>query len=717
MSGVLIETSVQSGLVRVDRLTNGVAILRLGSADERVVTLDVPRMEALKRQLQDLRSMRPKGLVIAGSGEEMFTAGADISLIRQVTDVETGANLARAGQELFDLISGLGCITVAAISGACVGGGCELALACDYRVISDHKRSVIGLPEVKLGILPGFGGTQRLPRLIGLPLALDVILAGKTLKPKAALSVGMVDKIIPFAQIESIAIEIASGQLKLKSNKPKFMASLLTYTGIGRRIVKKKALATIKRQSKGFYPAPPAALDACIYGLENGITAGLRNEAQELGRLIVTPECKSLVNVFYLTEAAKNLGKAGRKDAQNIYGLVVGAGAMGAGIASLLARNESQVILKDRTETDLDRGIEQIKSELSKSRSLSDQDRSFILNRIERTTKDSPNLPQVNFAIEAVYEDLKLKQEILGQLSSKLRADAIIATNTSSLSVSEISKVIENPERCVGVHFFNPVLKMPLVEIVRGDKTSDKIALTIAALVVKMNKFPIIVADVPGFLVNRILSPYLNEAAYLLQDGFSINDIDKAALDFGMPMGPLRLLDEVGLDVAGHVADSMFAGYGDRMKSPPFAKQLADLGRKGKKSKAGFYDFVDGQRETPNPEIRRMLNLGEAKREVDLRTIATRLIMSLVNEAVRCLDQDVAGNPGPEAAQQVDLGSIMGFGFPPFRGGVLHYADSLGARSVLETLEKLESECGMRFRPSEGVKIRAQTSKSFKQMM
>ena len=701
------------GATRIEFHESGLAILYLGQASEKVITLTVDRINSIREAIQRLKQQKPLGLLIASHAKEMFTVGADINLIKAVKDPSEGEKLAREGQLLFDEIENLPFTTIAAISGPCVGGGCEMALACKYRIITDEKSSSIGLPEIKLGILPGFGGTQRMPRLIGLPKALDIILAGKVLKPKQALACGLVDEIVKYDGLIDRAVHIAIDPTRVKRKGIKFLDKVLTFNSFARNFLKKKVSSALKKQTKGFYPAPPAALDCCVYGLQHGQEEGLKHEAKELGKLIVTPESKSLVNVFFLSEASKGLGKSGKKAIENLNALVIGAGIMGAGIAVSLAKNDASVILKDNNEEGLKKGLAHIKGHLASLKYMSPSDQSFVLNRIEATTKDSANIGNINFVVEAVFEDIKLKTRLLSEASKMLPADCIIATNTSSLSVSEIAAGIDNQDRVIGMHFFNPVEKMPLVEIIRGKNTSDKTVAIVAALTTKLGKFPIIVEDVPGFLVNRVLTPYLNEAAYLISEGYQVADIDKAAVNFGMPMGPVRLLDEVGLDVASHVSDIMSKAYGNRMQAPAYSRMLLNMGRKGKKSGAGFYDFVD-KSATPNPTLREKLNLAAApKTDVNLQYISDRLIMALINEAVLCLDAGVAGAPSKEAAHQIDLGTVMGIGFPPFRGGLLHYANSLGSKKVYESLMEFHKQFGERYKPADGIKMRAENGLSF----
>ncbi len=707
----MTEANTNIGRARIEYLESGVMVIYLGSSEEKFISLTADRLQSLKEALEQVRNARPPGVVIMATAADMFSVGADVKSISGISDPQVGENAARTGQTIFDLIQNLPIRSVAAISGPCVGGGCEMALACTYRIISDHKSSRIGLPEVKLGILPGFGGTQRLPRLVGLPTALDVILAGKTLYPKQARKIGLVDEIVSYENLLKKADEIAGGLHKPKRAKWTFLTKLMTNTSIGRSFVAKRARAGVQKQTKGHYPAPPAALDAVLYGLQYGQSKGLENEAKELGRLIVSPESKGLVNVYFLTEAAKSLGKQARDLVQHVRAVVVGAGVMGAGVASMFARNECSVILKDTNEGALEKARKQIKDQLDKIKHLSESERSFVMNRIETTSKNSANIGNANFGIEAIFEEMGIKQKVLSELAEQMPEDAIIATNTSSLSVSEIASAIKNPERVIGMHFFNPVDKMPLVEIIRGKQTVSKAIVLVAALANKLGKFPIVVEDVPGFLVNRILVPYLNEAAYLLQEGCSVKAIDRAALSFGMPMGPVRLLDEVGLDIATHVGETMLKGYGERMRAPDFAQKLSSKGRLGKKSGAGFYFYKDGQ-EAPADDLTSLLGITGSS-ELPVATIQDRLILSLVNEAVKCLDEGVAGIPGKEAAQQIDLGSVMGFGFPPFQGGLLAYAEKRGAKEINDRLLELAKLYGERFNPAPGITARAEQKKSF----
>ncbi len=676
-----------------------VATITLGGQEERAITLTPSRLQSFVEALKTVKDSGATGLVIQSPSIESFCVGADISLIQGVVDVTHGAALACEGQSAFNLLQDLPCTTVAAIGGPCVGGGCEMVLACDYRIATDSSGTSIGLPETKLGILPGFGGTYRLPRLIGLPKALDIILAGKTLRAHQALKVGLVDEVVTGDTLLTRAEAIARGTHRPKRRSPGLSERLLSNNPIGRAVVSRAASKTVRKQTKGFYPAPPKALSVTAGGLGRSRKAALEIEAEELGKLITSPESKALVHIFFLTEAAKSIGKGARKQVEGAHALVVGAGTMGAGIAGTLAKNKHQVIVKDTSLASLQRGKAHTTKELSKQRYLSSFERAAIANRIDWLQFASPTIARTTIAIEAVFEDMSLKKKIFTDLAARVGPGCILASNTSSLSISEIATSIPNPERFVGMHFFNPVEKMPLVEIIRGEKTSDDTVAQIAALSSEMGKFPIVVRDVPGFLVNRILIPYLNEAVYLLQEGYSVEHIDQAALEFGMPMGPIRLLDEVGLDVAAHVSQVMVAGYGDRMAVPDFAQRLLALDRKGRKNEKGFYTY-QGKESSPWQGLQAALDLPKSpNKSLSRDEIGRRLVYHLVNEAMKCLQEGVAGPDRELAKKQIDLGTVMGIGFPPHKGGVLYYAERVGLGAIREALAVFHASYGARYTP------------------
>ena len=663
--------------VKIDLKENGIGVLYLAPKGAKVAVLTPERIQSLKESIDWARKQSLRGLIITGPGPEMFSVGADISLIGSVQSVAEGEKLAKMGQEVFTQIASLNFPTIAAISGPCMGGGCELALACTYRIISDDKSSFIGLPEVRLGILPGFGGCVRLPRLIGLPKALDIIAAGKKLAPAKAKAYGLVDDIVSPLRL----IEHAEGILlkKIKINKATISLKdkLLTFTSFGRNFIKNYAIKSTNKETKGFYVAPIKAINIACECLNHEIPAALNIEAKALGELIVGTECKSLVYLFNLQNKAKSYGKPAMAEIDQGPVTVVGAGVMGSGIAFILAKSGIQVLIKDVSEEALKKSKEFIRIQVEKIKYLGEREKTGILQRIDFASGNHPRLAASKFVIEAIIEDLALKQKVLQGIAEVVSPETIIATNTSSLPITDIASTLPNPERFVGMHFFNPVDKMPLIEIIMGKATNNRAVILTAALTNKIGKSPVIISkDVPGFLINRILSAYLAEAARLLADGGDILEIDKAACSYGLPMGPFRLLDEVGLDVATHVNTILVAAYGDRLKAPDYAKMLFEKGRKGKKSGAGFYSY---RTDSKGKEIASFDNevyglLGLKKPEqVKLQRTVERLAEALKSEATLCLREGVAGvaDMQGEAEGQINLASVMGFGFPAWMGGVL----------------------------------------------
>ncbi len=673
--------------------SKGLAVLTLGDAAVKVTVLTHELIDNLEKEIARLESNPSvKGLVIRGCRDEMFAAGADIESIRDVTDSAEGEKLARKGQMIFHRISKLPFPTVAAIGGPCLGGGFELALACRYRVGSDHEKTRIGLPEVKLGILPGFGGTQRLPRLIGMPGALQAILTGRMYEPIPAMKAGLIDEVVPVAYLLQYAGALALGQIS-KSPRNGFRA-WFEGNPLLRSFAASQARKQVQKETKGKYPAPLAAIDSVVFGLGSGLERGLENEARLLGKLIVSPESKSLVHLFFLTEKSKRAASAAENSAPITQAAVVGAGVMGAGIAIAMVDKGITTRLRDLNPDFVSKGIEQargfFKSRVKKKRLSATEMQANLDRLIPAITPAS--LKPAELVIEAVAEKIEIKNAVFRQVASELSSDSILATNTSSLSVSQMQKELPHPQRVVGIHFFNPVDKMPLVEIVRGEKTDSLVVARSAALAVRLGKFPVVVKDSPGFLVNRILAPYLNEAAHLLGEGVPMREIDAAAESFGMPMGPITLLDEVGLDIASSAGKTMLAAFGDRMKAPSHLDRLLEAGRKGKKSGAGFYLHQKGKR-LDDPQVGKILGLS-AQRKISREEIIDRLVLPIVNEALRCLEEKVA-----DSADDVDLGSVMGFGFAPFRGGVLRFAEAEGFSKIHEKLNKFKNNLGSRFSP------------------
>jgi 3-hydroxyacyl-CoA dehydrogenase/enoyl-CoA hydratase/3-hydroxybutyryl-CoA epimerase len=687
----------------------GIAVLRLGAADESVVTFTKERLLALDRALQSLQQRQGlRGVVITGPGPAMFCAGADIGLIHSIQSVAEGRDAATLGRSIFERCRKIAVPVVAAIEGPCVGGGCELALFCDVRIASEHPSTQIGLPETKLGIVPGFGGTQNMARLLGLPTALDLILGGKLLRPVPALKKGLVDRLAPREKLLAVAVEeiekLAAKGKKAKTRKLKGQAFWLSKTPL-RSLAVNAAKKQLDKGQARFYPAPKAALELCVAAFTKPEAHGFEQEARALGEMIATPVSKALTQLFFLTERSKRLGKG--NGARNVdRALIVGGGVMGAGIAGQLANKgidtrlcdlsgEALAKAKARLQQDLSRRVQ--RKQLKKHEATAIQDKLAV-------SSDWGSLAHVDLWLEAVVEDLAVKRKLMAQAVAKgLPSDAILATNTSSLPVDAMADAVPNPERVVGIHFFNPPEKMPLVEVIRGKRTSDAAVATACRLATRMGKFPVVTGDSPGFLVNRCLSPYLNEAARLLVEGNDPEFLDRVLLDFGMPMGPCRLLDEIGFDVATKVSEVMEAAFTDRMQPCSLFAAMVAAKALGKKSGGGIYD-KDGKGQGPG---RKVLDEVRARRGVPTRTasrseVIQRLIYPLVDEAYRCLDDGVVG-----AEQDLDLGLVMGIGFPPFLGGITGYAKSEGLKTIVSALDELARTIDARFRPSDGLRRRA----------
>ena len=677
---------------------------------------------AVMRRLDDLVGEIEEGIrggairaVVIRSGKDgHFIAGADVDEIVAITDVAEATGKAAAGQRVFQRVHELSVPTVAAIDGSCLGGGTELALACDIRLASDREETKIGLPEVRLGIIPGFGGTTRLPRLIGLMAASDLILTGRTVDARKAQRLGLVhERMHPgvlVSRAKAVALEAANGTAPSPAGGPGRMARLAEATPLGRRFILSQARRQVLKETKGHYPAPLKAIEVMREAAGKPLERALALEAEAIGELIVTDVSKNLIHVFHLMEDAKKAAPAaGGREVRRVA--VLGAGVMGGGIAQLLAFRGIGVRLKDINREALSTGLRHAREQfekLVKRRKLRSREAEDRMNAIAPSL-DYSGFGTIDLVIEAVVERLDVKKAVLREAEAAV-GDAILTTNTSSLSVTEMQRVLERPERFAGMHFFNPVHRMPLVEVIRGEDSSDEAVATVFALARKLDKTPIIVKDGPGFVVNRVLTPYLNEAGYLLAEGGSIAEIDAALVAFGMPMGPLRLLDEVGLDIARHAGQTMHEAFGDRLAPSRALKALEGTDRLGRKNGLGFYVYEDGRERHPDPTIYEELGAipGAERQQIPERVIQDRCILPMVNEAARILEEGIARSPG-----DIDLAMITGTGFPPFRGGLLRYADDVGLREILAKLESFQRELGVRFEPAPLLRRKAESGEGF----
>ena len=614
-----------------------------------------------------------KGVIFKSAKPSIFIAGADLKSFADDPAPERISYLINLGQKTFNRIEDLRVPTVAAIHGACLGGGYELALACDHRVATLDSATKIGLPETMLGILPAWGGSTRLPRMIGLPGAMGIILAGKVVVPKLALKLKMIDRAVYKENLD------AAAKALLHNGKKKYKSHLLNKFPL-KYIAKSKATKNVLKTTGGVYPAPLKAIDVMIRGLSMSRDESLKLEEEAFAELLNSDVAGNLVNIFFLQERSKKT--PGDKDFKVTNAAVIGAGVMGAGIAQWISSRGIKVLLKDIKPEFVAKGIATISKLYSAAvskRVMTKAEASAKLDGVTPITKSLP-MKQVDLVVEAAIEKLDIKQNLFAELETLVRDDTILATNTSALSIVDIAEKMEHKERLVGIHYFNPVHKMKLVEVVRGECTSEETVLKATQFVKKTGKLPVVVKDSPGFLVNRILMPYLIEAVHLASCSVDIERVDKLLRKFGMPMGPFRLIDEVGGDVCQHVADDLLNRLSTKFPNSNTLRDLIDEGNLGKKSGRGFYKYSSGKSSGANSNIPTgTLNVTYTDEE-----IVDRLILIMVNEAVRCLEEGVVKSP-----KDVDFGMIMGTGWAPFRGGPISYCDNEGAKNVVERLQKL----------------------------
>jgi 3-hydroxyacyl-CoA dehydrogenase/enoyl-CoA hydratase/3-hydroxybutyryl-CoA epimerase len=687
-------------------IRDSLALVTFDLPEEKVNKLSTPVMTELSALTDQLAGVQGIGALLFRSGKkDVFIAGADIHEIEDVKDPAEGKLKSALGQQVFERWSRLPFPTVAAVGGACLGGGTEFALACDYRLLSDSEKTRVGLPEVNLGILPAWGGTQRLPRLTGITSALDIILTGKALDGKRAKKIGLADEVVPEAIFEQWAESFARSQIgQRKPRRPRFRKSLaailLEANPVGRRLVLARARTSVLAKTRGHYPAPLEALAAVDEGYGRKLAAGFAIESAHLANLIGTPIQRNLVRIFFWTEDVKKetgaINPTVKPRAVRRVG-VLGAGVMGGGIAQLAAEKGLPVRMKDVTHEALAHGYRTAAAiwsdRLSRRRITPRQFRQKMALLSGGLDYSGFGLAEVT--IEAVVEKLSVKRQVLREWEETVSEDRIFASNTSTLPISQIAAEARNPRRVVGMHFFNPVEKMPLVEIIRGEKTSDEAVATVFDLARKFGKTPVVVRDAPGFLVNRILAPYLSEAVRLLADGCRIEDVDAALTRFGMPVGPLALLDDVGIDVAVKAAQTMSEAFPERLPSASSLDAVVKAGRLGRKVSFGFYRYRDSRRLDADARAYGVLGLRTPNRSpLPPEVIEARLLMPMVNEAAYCLEDRIVSSP-----DKLDLALIFGTGFPPFRGGLLVYADELGAARVVNRLEDLAERLGGRFLP------------------
>jgi 3-hydroxyacyl-CoA dehydrogenase / enoyl-CoA hydratase / 3-hydroxybutyryl-CoA epimerase len=677
-------------------------------------------MRGFAEALDDARAAGREGrvrVVVIRSGKpDSFIAGADVDAIASIEDPAQAETKIRLGQAIFMDVETMPVPTVAAIHGVCLGGGTELALACRYRILSDSAKTKVGLPEVMLGILPGWGGTTRLPRLVGLQAALDMLLTGKQINPRKAKRIGFADAVVPadiFARmIDEFVAGVLDGTTTRAKPKRGLMTRMLDESYPGRKLVIRTARKKVLAGTGGHYPAPLRILDVLDRNLSKSVERSLEAEARAEAELVVSPVCKNLVHVFHMREAARKVGVGGG-EAREVHALgVLGAGVMGGGIAQLAAYKDIRVYMKDIRHDAVTGGLQHAQQLFDKAVKRRKLTRREAAQHMELITGglEYHGLSNADVVIEAVVERMEVKRAVLAEAEQNVSPECVLATNTSSLSVDTMAEALGRPERFCGMHFFNPVHRMPLVEVIRGADSSDWAVATVYALALRLGKVPVVVGDGPGFLVNRVLGPYLNEAGFLLGDGASIQEVDHAAKKFGMPMGPLRLIDEVGIDVSAHAGASLHDALGARLTPSPVLVALGKTERLGKKGGRGFYLYEKGRQKDVDETV--YADLGSAvpavRKKLTEREIRRRLVVQMINEAARALSEGIV-----RTAADVDLAMIMGTGFPPFRGGLLRFADSVHPRGILDRARDLSEKYGDRFTPAPLIEELAAADRTF----
>ncbi len=705
------ETNNTFSLVRHE---NGIAHLIMDVKGDSMNTLKAAFADEIAKILTEIRDDKSIiGLVLASGKPDSFVAGADVHMLAKCTTAAEATALSRQGQVIFDQLENLSIPVVAAVHGACLGGGLELAMACHAIVCSDSTKTALGLPEVQLGLLPGGGGTQRLPKRVGIQKALDMMLTGKQLRAKQALKAGLVSDVVPNSVLLQTAEQLAlSGKVKPKARKLSFMDKALEGNGIGRSILFNQATKTVLSQTKGNYPAPLKIIDCVRAGVEQSPAKGYQVEADLFGQLVMSNVSAQLRQLFFATtDMKKEQGVEGVAPEKIENVAVLGGGLMGGGIAFVTAtKAKLPVRIKDISHKGISAALKygyDLLNKKVKRRFIRHSEMQNQLALITGTT-DYTGFKNVDIVVEAVFEDLTLKQNMVVDIESNCKESTIFASNTSSLPIGQIAEKALRPENVIGLHYFSPVDKMPLVEIIAHDKTSDKTISTTVAFAKKQGKTPIVVKDKAGFYVNRILAPYMNEAAILLLEGCSIEALDKAMVKFGFPVGPMQLLDEVGIDIGAKIGPILQAELGDRFAPPPAFSKLIDDGRLGKKASKGFYQYnTNSKQKLVDDSVYTLLGLQVSNTSVTDAQVE-RCIYMMLNEAARCLDEKIIRN-----ARDGDIGAIFGIGFPPFIGGPFRYMDKIGAATLVSKLTQLQSEFGERFEPCDALVKMAEKGESF----
>ncbi len=666
---------------------NGVAVVTLDDPERPVNTLGEPALAAFDAALDRLEAEPPtRGVILRAAKPDSFVAGADLLEFQRLESAAAARALIERGQAMLERWAGLDRPSVAAIGGAALGGGLELAMACDWRVAADSPAVSLGLPETQLGLLPALAGTYRLPRLVGLQRGVEMILSGRRLNAAQALAAGLVDEVVPPDGLQAAAESwLERGR---RRRKTVLVDRLWGGNPLGRRLFFGAARKRVLARTRGHYPAPLRALEAIETGYARGRGAALAAEAENLGELLVSDVSRRLIELFLATRELAGDGGPAAAERGTIG--VLGAGFMGSGIAAAAARVGYRVRMMDASPEALERGVGFCRkrfASLERRQKLSAADAAAARERIV-AGGSLDGFEEAGLVVEAVIEDPEVKRALLAELEPRLAPAAVVGSNTSTIPIARLAEALERPERLVGIHFFSPVHRMPLVEIIRHPGSSEEAVEAALALARALGKTPIVVHDGPGFYTSRILSPYLAQGAALLLEGAGIAEVDGAARAAGFPVGPLELLDEVGIDVAAHAARTMAEAFPDRMPQPDGFRRLVEEGRLGRKAGRGFYDY-SGKKKRPDPEVVELLEGARSGAPIDRAAAGERLVLAMAAEAVRCLEEGILARP-----RDGDVGAVLGLGFPPFTGGPFRYPGA-----AVDSLERLAERHGPAFAP------------------
>jgi 3-hydroxyacyl-CoA dehydrogenase / enoyl-CoA hydratase / 3-hydroxybutyryl-CoA epimerase / enoyl-CoA isomerase len=703
--------------LRLDVLDGNIALVTFDQPGSRANVLGQAVQSDFEAVLAQLRSRSDlRGLILRSGKPGMFIAGADLK--------EMGGAAGNADEKRRVVLRGLAVIaafeslpypTIAAIDGPCLGGGLEFALGFDFRIASTHPKTELGFPEVKIGLFPGWGGTQRFPRVIGPATAAELICSGESIKPERARQLGLIFDAVPSERLLDEAKRVLewAAQTGAWREARRQKQEPVGLTEDQRSYTFAVARAVVLDKTKGQLPAPLAALDAIAEGCNLPLDDGLKIETEKFLPLLGSPISRNLIAVFFMTQRLqKDPGVADAsvqpRPVERVG--VLGAGLMGAGIAGAHVRRGIPVMMLDSNTQALEKGVAANVKVLQARVEIGRATPADVVQALGRlsTSQSLCAMADRDVVIEAVVENEEVKTALYKELQANLKPDAILASNTSTISITRMAKAWPRPENFAGMHFFNPVDRMQLVEVIRGERTSDQTVVTLVALAKRIGKTPIVVRDCPGFLVNRILFPYINESLALLEEGANPRAIDKAAGSFGMPMGPVMLNDLVGLDTALYAGRVVNTAFADRAKPTRVLDELVKAGRLGQKTGAGFYSYGKGKRGADDPFLAELLGrLGARPREFSQEELQDRLFLPMLTEASRVLAEGIVREPG-----DVDMGLILGIGFPPWRGGLLRWADALGLPAVLEKLKKYAA-LGPRYAPTEQMKKLAAEGKGF----